>query len=179
MWNHITSVPRSCVPAFTVAHPKHNSLAMHINLHYTPSNTQHTVFHNPPLHTINQHKAYLSKRRQNGTRCRDGAKVLWCHAHLFWFLGIPSLLCYYTLVSMVDMVYAVTLECMSNAGSVWYVGAGVLLWNLIAAEHDRYRSIEVCGVSNADLFSVYGSEEQPCRLAGKKAPFHKRFSLEP
>ena len=22
---------------------------------------------------------------QNGTRCRDGVKVLWCHSHLVWF----------------------------------------------------------------------------------------------
>ena len=40
------------------SHPKHHSLAMHINLHYTPSKTHHTAFHNPHLHTANKHKAY-------------------------------------------------------------------------------------------------------------------------
>ena len=29
---------------------------------------------------------------QNGTRCRDGVKVLWCHSHLVWLvLRLPSL----------------------------------------------------------------------------------------
>ena len=23
---------------------------------------------------------------QNGTRCRDGVKVLWCHSHLVWLV---------------------------------------------------------------------------------------------
>ena len=28
----------------------------------------------------------------NGTRCRDGVKVLWCHSHQFgWFFRLPSL----------------------------------------------------------------------------------------
>ena len=29
---------------------------------------------------------------QNGTRCRDGVKVLWSHSHLVWlFFRVPSL----------------------------------------------------------------------------------------
>ena len=30
---------------------------------------------------------------QNGTRCRDGVKVLWCHSHLVWLVfegSIPT-----------------------------------------------------------------------------------------
>ena len=28
----------------------------------------------------------------NGTRCRDGVKVLWCHSHLVWLVfRVPSL----------------------------------------------------------------------------------------
>jgi len=28
----------------------------------------------------------------NGTRCRDGVKVLWCHSSQFgWFFRVPSL----------------------------------------------------------------------------------------
>ena len=47
----------------------------------TPSTAHHTAFHNP-LHTTNKqtHKAYLCKQRQNGTRCRDGVKVLSSHS---------------------------------------------------------------------------------------------------
>ena len=44
------------------------SLPMHINKHYTP-NTMH-----PTACTSNKHKAQLT----NGTRCRDGVKLLWC-----------------------------------------------------------------------------------------------------
>ena len=35
--------------------------------------------------------------RQNGTRCRDGVKLLWCHSHLVWlvFEGfIPTCTCF-------------------------------------------------------------------------------------
>ena len=29
---------------------------------------------------------------QNGTRCRDGVKVLWCHSHLIWLVFEGSIL---------------------------------------------------------------------------------------
>ena len=80
------------------SHQQHNSLSMHINMHYTPSTTHHTAFHNPPQHTTNKHKAYLCKWQQNGTRCRDGVKVLWCHSHLYSLVGfegsIPTCTCF-------------------------------------------------------------------------------------
>ena len=34
---------------------------------------------------------------QNGTRCRDGVKVLWCHSHLVWLVfkaSIPTCACF-------------------------------------------------------------------------------------
>ena len=46
------------------------TLSMHIKMHYTPT----------PLQKKQKHKAYLRKRCQNGTRCRDGVKVLWCQS---------------------------------------------------------------------------------------------------
>ena len=36
-------------------------------------------------------------------------------------------------------LYGETLECMSSAGSVWYAGVDVLLWNFVATEHGRYK----------------------------------------
>ena len=33
---------------------------------------------------------------QNGTRCRDGVKLLWCHSHLVWLVfegSIPTCAC--------------------------------------------------------------------------------------
>ena len=47
--------------------------------------------------TTNKHKAYLCKWWQNGTRCRDGVKVLWCHSHLVWLVFeafIPTCTCF-------------------------------------------------------------------------------------
>jgi len=55
------------------------------------------AFHNPSLHTTNKHTAYLCKWRQNGTRCRDGVKVLWCHYNLVWLVfeaSIPTCACF-------------------------------------------------------------------------------------
>ena len=34
---------------------------------------------------------------QNGTRCRDGVNVLWCHSHLVWLVfegSIPTCACF-------------------------------------------------------------------------------------
>ena len=80
------------------SHPQHNSLPMHINMHYTPTTTYHTTFHNPPLHTTDKHKALLCKWWQNGTRCRDGVEVLWCCSHLVWLVfegSIPTCACFH------------------------------------------------------------------------------------
>ena len=30
---------------------------------------------------------------QNGTRCRDGVKLLWCHSHLVWLVFEGSICC--------------------------------------------------------------------------------------
>jgi len=61
---------------------------MHIKTHYTPTTTHPTT---------NKHKAYLYKWWPNGTRCRDGVKVLWCHSHLVWLVieaSIPTCTCF-------------------------------------------------------------------------------------
>ena len=64
---------------------------------HPPLPTTCTAFHNPSLHTTNKHKAYLCKWWQNGTRCRDGVKVLWCHSLLVWLVfeaSIPTCTCF-------------------------------------------------------------------------------------
>ena len=36
---------------------------------------------------------------QNGTRCKDGVKGLWCHSHLVWFVfedSIPTCTCFHS-----------------------------------------------------------------------------------
>ena len=35
---------------------------------------------------------------QNGTKCRDGVKVLWCHSYLVWLVfdaSIPTCTCFH------------------------------------------------------------------------------------
>ena len=32
----------------------------------------------------------------NGTRCRDGVKVFWCHSHLVWLGSIPTCACFHS-----------------------------------------------------------------------------------
>ena len=57
-------------------------------MHYTPTTTHPTT---------KKHKSYLWKQWQNGTRCRDGMKVLWCHSHLVWLVfeaSIPTCTCF-------------------------------------------------------------------------------------
>ena len=39
------------------SHPQLHSLSMHTYIHYTPSTTHPTAFHNPPMDTTNKHKA--------------------------------------------------------------------------------------------------------------------------
>ena len=42
-------------------------------------------------------QAYLCKWQQNGTRCRNGVKVLWCLYHLVWLVfegSIPTCTCF-------------------------------------------------------------------------------------
>ena len=55
------------------------------------------------------------------------------------------------ILSMAAMscLYAETVEWMSRAGSVWYVGIR-LYCEIFAAEQGRYGLMEDCGVSNAE-----------------------------
>ena len=78
-------------------HPEHNSLSMHIKMHYIPR------LHYPrhclpqPSSAQNKHKTYLCKWRQNGTTtCRMVAKC-WCRSHLVWLVfegSIPTCTCF-------------------------------------------------------------------------------------
>ena len=45
-----------CSIATTLHPPTTCILSTHINMHYTPSNTLTTAFHNPAMHTTNKHK---------------------------------------------------------------------------------------------------------------------------
>ena len=44
---------------------------------------------------------------QNGTRCRDGVNVLWCHSHLVWLVfegSIPTYACSENFLVIFSMV---------------------------------------------------------------------------
>ena len=71
----------ACVASCMVVKYSHNYVLLH-------------AFHNPSLQTNTKH---ICKWRQNGTRCRDGVKVLWCHSHLVWLVfeaSIPTCTCF-------------------------------------------------------------------------------------
>ena len=44
------------------SHPQHNSLSIHINMHYTPSTIHPTAFHNHRMHTTNKQTARQAKQ---------------------------------------------------------------------------------------------------------------------
>ena len=74
-----------------------NYIAATHNITHSPCTSKHTT--HPPLPTTLQkkQKAYLCKWWQNGTRCRDGVKVLWCRSHLLWLVfdaSIPTCTCF-------------------------------------------------------------------------------------
>ena len=83
--------PRS-VQQLHCSNPQQNPLSIHIQMHYihTYHYPPHCFHKIPSLHKkINKHKEYLFKWWQNGTRCRDGVKVLWIQFGCF--LRLPSL----------------------------------------------------------------------------------------
>ena len=85
-----------------------NCIAATHNITHSPCTSKCTT--HPPLPTPlqkNKNKSYLCKRWQNGTRCRDGVKVLWCHSHLVWLVfeaSIPTCTCFYEGKLFVTMV---------------------------------------------------------------------------
>ena len=84
--------------ATTLHPPTAYTLSMHINMHYAPSNTLSTAFHNPAMHVCTQ-LTNTKHSWQNGTRCRDGVNVLWCHSHLVCLVfegSIPTCICFHS-----------------------------------------------------------------------------------
>ena len=53
------------------------------------------VFH---LKQLPMDKTYQTQSIENGTRCRDGVNVLWCHSNLVWLVfesSIPTCACFH------------------------------------------------------------------------------------
>ena len=65
----------------TICHVQYSNYnaAIH-NITHSPCNQNALHTHHYPLHYNNKNESYLCKRWQNGTRCRDGVKVLWCRS---------------------------------------------------------------------------------------------------
>ena len=76
-----------------------NYIAAIHNVTHSPCTS--TCTPHPALHTPLPSTTFLCTQltntkhsRQNGTRCRDGVKLLWCHSHLVWLViegSIPML----------------------------------------------------------------------------------------
>ena len=63
------------------------------NMHYTPSDTLPTAFHNPAMHTTNKHMQSIVGKMG------DGVNVLWCRSHLVWVVfegSIPTCACFHS-----------------------------------------------------------------------------------
>ena len=105
-----------------------NSLSMHIKMHYPPTTTHPTAFHNPSLQT-NKYKAYQCKWQQNGTRCRDGVKVL---PHLVWLVfeaSIPTCACFPSenFLCLVQITHLLE-HCCDTPSSRWQRHSCGQLW---------------------------------------------------
>ena len=78
-------------------------------------------------------------------------------------MGSELLCAVYNVVTILSMADMVRLACMqkhmSSAGSVWYVGVYVMLWNFITAEHGL---MEDCKVSNVK-YLVHMNRLSACR----------------
>ena len=71
---------------------------------------------------------------QNGTKCRDGVKLLWCHSHLVWLVfegSIPTCACFHSetfhLVTCSYWFFLFFLYCflgMVREKRHWRVGRG-------------------------------------------------------
>ena len=86
--------------------PQHNSLSMHINMHYTPSTTHPTA-----SNVLRTQLTQGTASWQNGTRRRDGVKVLCCHSHLVWLVfegSIPTCACFCS----ENFLWLYTVECI-------------------------------------------------------------------
>ena len=60
--------------------------------------------HNFPMHTTN-----IKHSWQNGTRCRNSVKLLWCHSHIVWLVFEGSIPCFHSENFFVTLKYAHTL----------------------------------------------------------------------
>ena len=78
-------------------------LTLHAHQHALPTHEDYPsqCLPPPPMHA--------NQQRQNGTRCRDGVKVLWCRSHLACLVfegSIPTCACFRSENFCVTFVYA-------------------------------------------------------------------------
>ena len=94
-------------------HPQLNTLFMHINMHYTTSNTLSSAFHNPPMH------AYPNP--QDVHVYRDDVKLLWPHFYLVWlvFEGCIPICLHSFRKLFCDLSYLIITKCVAYI--VWRV----------------------------------------------------------
>ena len=61
---------------------------------------------------------------QNGTRCRDGVNVLWCHLHLVWLVfegSIPTCACFCFLLENFFVTYSCCIFWGGGGGGIVFV----------------------------------------------------------
>ena len=77
----------------------YNYIAATHNMTHSPCTSTCTTHPLPKLALLRTQLTQGIASCQNGTRCRDGVKVLWCHSHLVWLVfesSIPTCACFHS-----------------------------------------------------------------------------------
>ena len=76
----------------------------------------HNVTYSPCTSICTPHPLTNTKHSwQNGTKCRDGVELLWCHSHLVWLVfegSIPTCACFHSENFFVTFYY-----CLQGKGA--------------------------------------------------------------
>ena len=120
-YSNIPYRPSSCTPQFqhtrqtisAIYAQYSNYIAATHNITHSPCTstcTPHPALHTPlPSTTLLCTQLTNTKPSwQNGTRCRDGVKLLWCHSHLVWLVfegSIPTCACFHSENFLVTSVF--------------------------------------------------------------------------
>ena len=92
------------------------------------------------------------KSWQNGTRCRDGVKVLWCHSHLVWSVFevfVPTCTCFPSenFLWLVSVAFLFVLLCRDGKREErWEAKRSIII--IIFERHTQFRcTSRFCGYS--------------------------------
>ena len=108
--------------------------------------------------------------RQNGTRCRDGVKVLWCCSYLVWLVfegSIPTCACFHWENFFVTCTYKQSLVCKNESCSKALRGNHMLYHAYCKCAYQN--KIITCSANLViNLIKVLCCVCSPSRVTGRK-----------